>query len=80
MSGRIFRRAWVKTTPKAMKTVRCYLDKKGGEGIVAHCRICGGGSALNAAVPRLSVGDEILVMKFDNYWHCTTTFMLSKEG
>ncbi|MHC4617204.1 MAG: LamG domain-containing protein [Planctomycetota bacterium] len=72
--GGSVRLAYVKTTPGATATVACYLDTDTtGTEITVTCHICGG-SALNAAAPRLTDGDEIFVTKLGGTWYCTTVF------
>lgn len=57
-----------------------------GHNIFAYCSIIGGGY-LNTAVPRLSLGDEILVTKLpykngetlEYRWFCLSSFQRSQE-
>lgn len=70
------RLAVVKQVPKTRTSVICNLDN--GLKVVVGCLICGG-SQLGSAVPRLNVGDEIIVVKIGKYWYCTTVFMSSEE-
>jgi len=43
-----------------------------------YCKICGG-SALNAAIPRLAINDYISVAKIGEYWYCLTVFQTSED-
>ncbi len=55
-------------------TIQCYLDSNfSATTITVNCFISGG-SALNAAIPRLVAGDQIIVTKIGATWYCTTVF------
>ena len=71
--------AYVKDTPAGVTEVNCYLDTDAaGEEIVVYCKIAdgsGGTTKLNAAVPRLTDGDELKVVKIGDYWRCIDKFV-----
>lgn len=68
--------AFVKTTPGAVTSVSCWFSETDGTGetISVPCDIAGGGN-LNAAVPRLTDGDELKVVKIGTTWHCIDKFI-----
>ncbi len=71
--------AYCKTDAGAGATIVCYLDTDGtGTEITVTCFIAGG-SALNAALPRLTDGLGIIVTKVGATWRCTTTFQTSED-
>jgi hypothetical protein len=73
--GSGIRKAFVKTTPGAVKTVTCYLDiDVTGTEITVNCSIAGAGTALNSAAPRIVDGDLIFVCQISEDWYCTTVF------
>ncbi|KKN11662.1 hypothetical protein LCGC14_1024140 [marine sediment metagenome] len=49
-----------------------------GSGIDVYCNISGG-SALNAAIPRLSNNDQIMVTNIQGKWWCTTVFQTTED-
>jgi len=72
--GGAVRVAYVKTTPGAVSTVAVYLDVDAtGEEATVTCSITDG-SALNAATPRLTDGDQIFVGKINDTWYCLSLF------
>ena len=72
--GGAVRVAYVKTTPEAVSTVDVYLDTDGtGTEVTVTCEIVDG-SALNAATPRLTDGDSMIVVKIAGTWYCTSLF------
>ena len=71
--------AYCKDDAGSGSTITCYLDVDStGEEITVNCHICGG-SALNAAVPRLADGDEMLVSLMDGNWYCLTVFQTTED-
>jgi len=71
--------AYCKEDAGVGNVITCYLDKdETGTEIAVHCSIAQGGTALNAAVPRLKGGDMIFVQKIydgtDDFWYCETLF------
>ena len=74
------RNAFVKTTPAAVETVVCWLSDTDGSGdeITVNCSVIGG-TALNAAVPRLADGERIAVFYDGSNWRCCTTFQASED-
>lgn len=74
------RKAYCKNDAGAGTTITCYLDTDGtGTEITVTCSVAQGGSALNAAVPRLKDGDLIFVSKIGATWYCTMIFMPSED-
>ena len=72
--GGAVRVAYVKTTPGAVSTVAVYLDTDAtGEEVTVTCSIVDG-SALNAASPRLTDGDQMFVIKMNGTWYCAHVF------
>ena len=78
--GGAVRNAFVKTTPAAVETVVCWLSDTDGTGdeITVSCSVIGG-TALNAAYPRLADGELIAVFNDGTNWRCCTTFQASEE-
>ena len=81
------RRARTRAAAGAGATIACNLFEVNGtteitsgdeSNITVNCEICGG-SALNAAVPRLANNDEIAVYKQGGSWYCTTVFQTSQD-
>lgn len=74
-----YRLAYCKNDAGAASTIVCYLDTDTtGAEITVTCSIAGGGN-LNAAVPRLTDGLRIVVIKVGLTWHCVTTFNNSMD-
>lgn len=72
------RLAWCSQAAQGDNTITATLDSTTGSAITVTCHICGG-SALNAAVPRLADNDEIFVVKIGATWYCTTIFQTSED-
>jgi len=72
--------AYCKENAPADATIDCYLDTDAtGEEVTVTCHIAQGGTALNAAAPRLADGDIIMVMNVEGTWRCLTTFDIDEE-
>ena len=73
------RKAYCKTAAGATAVIVCYLDTDGSANKVkVTCSIVNG-SALNAAIPRLEVGDLIFVSYIGTTWYCTTVFQTTEN-
>jgi len=80
------RRARTTAAAGSGTTIVCNLIKNDGteitsglgSGITVNCDICGG-SALNAAIPRLADDDYISVYHHDGKWYCNTVFQTSED-
>jgi len=77
-SGSI-RKAYCTADAGAGSTIAAELDAvDSGDSITVYCPICGG-SALNAAVPRLSDEDLIFVWNDDGTWRTTFVFQATED-
>ncbi len=67
-------KAFCKNDAGAATAIDCYLDAyETGEVIAVNVSIMGpGGTKLNAASPRLEIGNLIFVKKYGSEWWCTT--------
>lgn len=73
------RKAYCKNNAGAGTTIVCYLDTDlTGIQKTVNCSIVGG-SALNAAIPRLEIGDIIYVTCIGGAWHCLTVFQTTEN-
>jgi hypothetical protein len=89
VGGQTVRRASCTADAGAGSTIAATLYKSDGttgDAITVYCNISNG-TALNSAVPRLEIGDNIFVTKstYDNSgtpevrWYCVTNFNLSNN-
>ena len=77
--GSVIRKAYAAAAAGAGTTISCYLDEDGvGDPVTVYCEIAGG-SALNAAIPRLADGDMICVWKDGDDWRSIMTFQTSED-
>ena len=73
------RKAYCKVAAGAGTTIVCYLDTDAtGTEITVNCSVVGG-SALNAAVPRLADGSLLFVENLGGTWYCTSTVFQTTE-
>lgn len=70
-----FRKAYCKDNAGAATAIDCYLDTNGSGTVISVNCIVNPSANLNAATPRLSVGDMILVEKIGAEWWCSNIFM-----
>ena len=78
-AGTLVKKAYCKDAAGAGTTIDAYLDTDGtGTEVTVNCSVVGG-SALNAAIPRLADGTLILVTKISGSWYCNTVFQASED-
>jgi hypothetical protein len=72
------RSAFCKVAASAGSTIVCYIDTDAtGTEITVTCEICGG-TALNAAFPRLEDGDRIFVIQDGTTWRALQIFQATE--
>jgi hypothetical protein len=70
--------AFCKTDAAGGATIICYLDTDTtGTEITVTCEICGG-TALNAAFPRLENGDRLFVIEDGTTWRALQIFQATE--
>jgi len=73
--GGVERIAYCSEDAGADNIIAAELDEVDGEAIEVTCLIAQGGTALNAASPRLIDEDPIFVVLVGETWYCTSIFM-----
>ena len=77
--GGSIRNAYCQEDAPEVANITAFLDTDAtGEQVEVYCTICDG-TALNAAVPRLSDGDLIPVYYDGTKWRCCTVFQASED-